>query len=113
MSHTKQIIEMVDNLAKDVKHLKKLNEPWWQRLDKIVQLVVKAVEEIGQGMHGEDKKALAEEVILTLYLKHFNNKWIPDFIEVKIVKKLLQYIIDQAVDAWVSRFNKSGFFEHS
>lgn len=111
MAHTKQIVEMMEKLAEDIKYLKGIKEPWWQRLDKIVQLVVKAVEEIGQGMHGEDKKVLAEDVILQLYLKNFNNKWIPDFLEAKVAKKLIQYIVDRAIDAWVAAYNRSGFFK--
>lgn len=111
MPDAAQIIMMVDDLTKTVKVLKKQPGAWWEKLDKIVSHVVKEVENIAGDLEGQDKKALAEAVILELYFKHLNSKYIPDFIERPAARKLVGFMVDKLIELAVSTYNKTGVFK--
>ncbi len=113
MSKSKEVLQMIDDLTLQIKDIKSKPGQWWEKLDKIVTITVSSVELGFEEWKGEDKKALAEAVILDLWFKNFNSKFIPDFIERPVAKKLISYIVDKAIEATVALFNRKGVFKHA
>ena len=114
MGHAaEEIAAMIWKLQAQIKYIKKQPGEWWEKIDKIATLTVKEVEVGYEAWKGEDKKALAEGVILELYFKNFNIRWLPDFIERPAAKRLVHYVVDKAIDSIVAAFNRAGVFKHA
>ena len=113
MPQSEDIILLFDRLSTDIKIMKKQPGDWWEKLDKIVSLTVQAVERLDEKAKGEDKKRLATEVILGLWFKNFNIKWLPDFLEKPMARKLVVFLVDKLIEATVSLLNRTNVFRHA
>lgn len=109
MATAQEILNMIDRLTQETKDLKKQPGAWYEKLSKLAEMVVKDVEFVHDGMEGQNKKDLAEAVILDLYFKHFDSKFIPNFVE----KKLITWAVDKCIEAAVAYFNRTKVFKHA
>ena len=113
MPQPNELLKIVEEVQDKIKNIKRQPGETWEKLDKIVSLTVKEVEKVYEDLKGEDKKKIAEGIVLELYFKHFNLRWLPDFIERPLARKLTVFLVDKLIDVAVSVFNKTGVFKHS
>lgn len=107
-AHNQQVLDVINRIADGIKSILNSDDKFWNKIKKMAEVVTPEVEEIGQGWKGSDKKSLAHDIILDMWFKYANIKYLPDWLEQKIVSKIADVLIDNVVDI----FNKKGIFVH-
>lgn len=109
MSHSADLLMIVDKLGSTITQILKSPNRWYDKVGQVVEAIVPEIEKIGETWKGAEKKTLAMEVTEELYFKYLNSKYIPDFIERMLVRKIASI----AIDKFVALMNKRGIFTHS
>ena len=108
MSHSADLMAIVDKLDSLIKNILNSKQAWYEKLGLIVEAIVPEIEKIGETWKGSEKKTLAMEVTQELYFKYLESKYIPNFIEKILVNKISSI----AIDKFVALMNKTGVFKH-
>jgi len=117
MANTKQISDDIFNMIQStVKEVKFVNRGDGFDLKDIrailnaVDLVLTEVEKLSEnvlsgGLTGAEKKAIAGDILSRLL--DFDIPWVPNFLEGKVKKYAVNFIIDYSIELLNKKFNKS------
>ena len=100
---------IVNKLDSVIKSILASKQRWYIKVGQIVEAIVPEVEVVGETWAGAEKKSLAMELIEELYFKYLESKYIPNFFEKILVRKVSSF----AIDKFVALMNKQGIFKHS
>ena len=108
------LLKTIDDLQIKVKEATKGARKWYDKVGVIAELVVPQIEEIGTKaetfgrLSGSQKKELALNLVEMVYFRMFDSKYLPNFIEAFMVRRLASFVIDLVVKV----FNETGIFKH-
>lgn len=112
-----EVIKLINNTKDSFKEIHRfaLSEAW-KLLQLAVASVVQIIEGIGNDLSGQDKKALAMELLNSYYDKIFliiDVPFVPSILEPiihKYIKSILMIMVGASIDATVTIFRNTGVF---
>lgn len=108
MTTSDDLKKLVEDLGSEIESILKSKSKWYEKLESIIKIVLPEVENIGALWKGSEKKELAMQLVEEFWFKYLNIKYVPDFLERIIVRKVSSSMIDKAVKF----FNEKGIFKH-
>lgn len=102
------IIKLINSVESNFQNVTSGPGEWWTKIGPLSEIVCKEVEGVSKDLKGEDKKEAALNILLSLWFKYANIKWVPDMIEFPLVR----HIFSISIDAVVAALNKAGIFVH-
>lgn len=99
-----KLIDVIIAIENEVIAINKTSLSWYQKVYKVVEVIVPRVEAIGLGWKGSDKKEFALQIVDEILAR---------YVRVKLPKFLVHFIAGRIIDAVVEYLNKTGVFKKS